>query len=76
MYIYHVMNPKDIRILAGKSMAWVAAMAGVSEPMVKLYEMAGPNAIATPKKRDKVIDFYKKLEKDTMKDLKKLTDNS
>lgn len=65
------MKPKEIRVLSGRSMAWVAAMAEVSQPTIKLYEMVGPHAIATQKTRNKVIEFYKKLEKDTMAKLDK-----
>lgn len=39
------MTPLEIRKKAGKSRAWVAAMAGCSEPTARLYEAAGPEAV-------------------------------
>jgi hypothetical protein len=39
------MNAKELRRAAGKSRAWVAAHAGVSEPTARLYELA-PDAVS------------------------------
>lgn len=55
------MTPTEIRSRAGKSRAWVAAMAGVSEPTAKLYEVGGPQAVG-PRAREALDRVYRSLE--------------
>ena len=55
------MNAKSIRTSAGKSRAWVAAMAGCSEPTCKLFEVAGPDAVGE-RPRAALAAVYAQLE--------------
>lgn len=57
-------SAKDIRRRKGRSRAWVAAMAGVSEPTCKLYEEAGPHAVASDDKRAALAAVYATLAGD------------
>ncbi len=57
--------PKLARQRAGRSRMWVAVMAGVSEPLAKLFEEAGPEAIATPAKRAALARVYRRLQTET-----------
>jgi len=57
----NAMVAKEIRKKAGKSMAWVAVMAGTSEPTAKLYELAGPEAVRE-EKREALRRVYAQLE--------------
>ena len=55
-------SPKEIRLAARRSRAWVAAHAGVSEPACRVFEEAGPGAV-TPRVRDALSSFYERLAK-------------
>lgn len=55
------MTAKDIRIAAGRSRAWVAVQAGVSEPTCKLYEVAGRDVVG-PRARASLDRVYGDLE--------------
>jgi hypothetical protein len=55
------MRPKEIRRQSGRSRAWVAAQANVSEPTAKLYEEAGPEAVASDTKRAALANVYARL---------------
>lgn len=55
------MRPKEIRQRAGRSRAWVAVQAGVSEPTARLYE-TDPSAVETEAKRNALAEVYARLE--------------
>ncbi len=57
------MTSKEIRVQAKKSRAWVAVMAGVSEPTVRLFEV-DPLSIETKSKRDSITEVYASLKRD------------
>lgn len=54
---------REIRQRAGKSRAWVAAMAGVSEPTATIFEI-DPEQVKTPAKRDALARVYARLAVD------------
>lgn len=55
------MRAIEIRARARKSRAWVAAMAGCSEPTAKLYELCGPDAVGQ-RAREALAAVYAKLD--------------
>lgn len=54
-------NAKEIRQRAGRSRAWVAAMAGVSEPTATIYEL-DPSAVKSDAKRAALASVYAQLD--------------
>jgi len=55
------MTAIEIRARARKSRAWVAAIAGCSEPTARLYELAGPDAVGE-RPREALRAVYARLE--------------
>ena len=53
-------TPKEIRKRSGRSRAWVAAMAGVSDPTARLYEIA-PENVEDERKRAALAGVYGSL---------------
>lgn len=51
---------KEIRQRAGRSRAWVAAMAGVSEPTATIFEL-DPDAVKSERKRKALERIYADL---------------
>lgn len=54
-------NARQVRQRAGRSRAWVAAMAGVSEPLATIYEL-DPDAVKSDAKRAALAAVYAQLE--------------
>jgi hypothetical protein len=56
-------GPKEIRVRAGRSRAWVAVQASVSEPTARLYEV-DEGAVESDAKRHALAQVYASLEAD------------
>jgi len=52
---------REIRIRAAKSQDWMAVMSGTSVPTVRLFELAGPDAVTVPSKRAALERLYSSL---------------
>ena len=52
---------RETRKTARKSQIQVAVMAGVSEPLVRLYELGGPDAVTDDRKRAALDRVYAHL---------------
>jgi hypothetical protein len=56
-----MLTHREIRIRAAKSQDWVAVMSGTSVPTVRLFELAGPDAVTVPSKRAALERLYSSL---------------
>jgi predicted transcriptional regulator len=61
------MEHKEIRKQAKRSLAWVAVMAGVSEPTAKLFEL-DESAVANMDKRAALQSVYEQLRRELVRD--------